>query len=1009
MTPAEEIREACDLLFSPGQVVELRALGDRTHYGYYTDYAKLARDAEVLESLPDIRGIYVTLNKVNPALLARCVNRVKKAGNKEPQTGDRDIIRRLWFPVDIDPKRPAGISSSDEEHERALDKASKIAGFLSDIGWCSPILADSGNGAHLLYRIDLPNTPESTELVKTCLATLDQFFSDSQCEIDTSVYNPARIWKLYRTISRKGDNTKERPHRRAEILSVPDKILTLTEADLEHLASMSRDHEPCTIIPQNHLDLPGWLLSHGLSFTEKPSSAGKLFVFDRCPFSDTHKDGAYAIQFDNGAIFAGCHHNSCGGGKQRWHELRERFEGKKKRNFEEWHKKQVKDRAKAKAEQYGRPGKEIMEENPVQTAAPEVMRIFTEENLYDYMLNTFALDHEGDETVAKCLIMSLASRSVINSKGLHVLVTGESGKGKSHAFDTMLQQVPEEFRLDGRMSDKALFYAEGIRPGTAICLDDVSLSDQMQEILKGVTTSFQRPFKYRTVDKERRGITRFIPERCIWWVAKMEGTGDDQVWNRMLNPWIDDSRKQDERVLAKELENAKLLPEKEIKRPEILICQEIWSMFPDRWVIIPYADRIRFSSSENRRNPGMLIDIIRAHAILMQFQRQSVDCNGFSCVVATTDDFEVARSLYHALNGESGGQISKLTRNEAEVIRAFTESGMTEVKVSDLQKFTGRSNSAIYKMLGGYKGRNGVHYTGLLEKCPALSFLDRTELSEGGGTSRRARVYVWDKEMYKHWVAGGECWLEDDTDIKPGDEDRNDPCDDSGSLEADFPQSEAVIFQSEMAEGASYCNNNSNNKEYFLENVDRKLISNSENVREGCNHMCECSTASTEDQNCYSEGVSRQNVQSERGFTGNLVIPMMEDEGDKLPPSGRLKVKDIDPGRFVRLDRVRKGRCSVCDRRWVRFVLKVRVGKECDPGVAVCERCMSGAVSREIMSVRTLPGTLNLSGFSRVDKGIGRCSICGIGNASWIGPEDIKICDLCYKREERSGGGSCHS
>ena len=62
---AEKIRQACDLLFSPGHVVELRALGDRTHYGYYTDHVKLVRNAEFLGSLPDTRGIYVTLNEVN--------------------------------------------------------------------------------------------------------------------------------------------------------------------------------------------------------------------------------------------------------------------------------------------------------------------------------------------------------------------------------------------------------------------------------------------------------------------------------------------------------------------------------------------------------------------------------------------------------------------------------------------------------------------------------------------------------------------------------------------------------------------------------------------------------------------------------------------------------------------------------------------------------------------------------------------------------------------------------
>ena len=94
------------------------------------------------------------------------------------------------------------------------------------------------------------------------------------------------------------------------------------------------------------------------------------------------------------------------------------------------------------------------EKNLSKQIAIEAARILKEGNPFDYMLKTFMLDHEGDETLAKCLIMSFASRSVINSKGLHVLVTGESGKGKSHAFETMLMHVPEEQRLGGRLSDK---------------------------------------------------------------------------------------------------------------------------------------------------------------------------------------------------------------------------------------------------------------------------------------------------------------------------------------------------------------------------------------------------------------------------------------------------------------------------------------------------------------------------------------------------------------------------
>ena len=127
---AGKVLFALKTLFSPGQVVELRALGDRTLFGYYTDYEKLAKDATLLDPIPELKGIYFTLNEVNPALLARCVNRVKRAGNKEPQTGDSDIIRRRWFPIDIDAKRPAGISSSDEEHKVALQRAEQIAGVF---------------------------------------------------------------------------------------------------------------------------------------------------------------------------------------------------------------------------------------------------------------------------------------------------------------------------------------------------------------------------------------------------------------------------------------------------------------------------------------------------------------------------------------------------------------------------------------------------------------------------------------------------------------------------------------------------------------------------------------------------------------------------------------------------------------------------------------------------------------------------------------------------------------
>jgi len=87
--------------------------------------------------------------------------------------------------------------------------------------WERPILADSGNGAHLLYRIDLPNDQEALAFVTHALAELDRRYSDDVVKVDVTSANAARIWKAYGTVARKGDSIPGRPHRLSRILEVP--------------------------------------------------------------------------------------------------------------------------------------------------------------------------------------------------------------------------------------------------------------------------------------------------------------------------------------------------------------------------------------------------------------------------------------------------------------------------------------------------------------------------------------------------------------------------------------------------------------------------------------------------------------------------------------------------------------------------------------------------------------------------------------------------------------------
>ena len=94
-----------------------------------------------------VHGIYVTLNEVNPALLSRRANRIKmRLGKKDSTTSDADILRRRWLPIDIDPLRPSGVSSTDVEHGLALAKADEVARSIAGLGFPDPVRADPATG-----------------------------------------------------------------------------------------------------------------------------------------------------------------------------------------------------------------------------------------------------------------------------------------------------------------------------------------------------------------------------------------------------------------------------------------------------------------------------------------------------------------------------------------------------------------------------------------------------------------------------------------------------------------------------------------------------------------------------------------------------------------------------------------------------------------------------------------------------------------------------------------------
>ncbi len=230
-SPADAIRAQVVKLFSKGQVVELRVPKAGRHgtiSGFFNNGKALAAAAAELSG--QYPGVYVTLNPLAPELLERSPNRLTYNADRGTLARDGDVGCRRWLLVDADPVRAADVSSTDDEKRAALDLARAVRDALSAAGWPLPILADSGNGAHLLYRVDLPNNDDATQLLRGVLRRLDADHSTDAVKIDRKVFNSSRICKVYGTVSAKGEPSPERPHRVAAILDVP-AVLEVVTAD----------------------------------------------------------------------------------------------------------------------------------------------------------------------------------------------------------------------------------------------------------------------------------------------------------------------------------------------------------------------------------------------------------------------------------------------------------------------------------------------------------------------------------------------------------------------------------------------------------------------------------------------------------------------------------------------------------------------------------------------------------------------------------------------------------
>jgi hypothetical protein len=304
--------DALSFIIAPPLLSEVRFLG-REIWAIFTAHPTLISEAL---GHPLVQGLnaYITLNELKADTPERhgATRDALFRARRNQLAADADVSRRRLILFDSDSVKPTGAAATDAQRAAAHAHSATLEATLTAEGWPAPVACDSGNGAHRLYSVDLPNDRETDFLISNLLHLAARKFDTDAVKLDKSVSNAGRITRLYGSRNHKAG-------RDSAVLSIPDPLVCVSGEQIEALVKKWRG----SLGYKKRLRSSDWtpermealLDFHGIGYlapVEKPQ--GLLWVLSPCPFNPDHSGSSPAVMITkHGWPKFKCLHNSCHG------------------------------------------------------------------------------------------------------------------------------------------------------------------------------------------------------------------------------------------------------------------------------------------------------------------------------------------------------------------------------------------------------------------------------------------------------------------------------------------------------------------------------------------------------------------------------------------------------------------------------------------------------------------------------------------------------------------------
>ncbi len=294
----------------------------------------------------------------------------------------------------------------------------------------------------------------------------------------------------------------------------------------------------------------------------------------------------------------------------------------------------------------------------------------------------------GEENNAKALYLALSTRFF--PKPINVIIKGGSSSGKSHTVKSVLKYFPPESYTDMTgATEKALVRSEESFKNRFIVIQEAAGTESakfLDYIIRILISEGRIIYKTIEGDLIKEGPIGFITTTTNESIHPENET-------RYISLHSDDTRKQTKDVLLALGKDAAFPKKKGIYNWDKWHAFQMWLCYTNKKVKIPYATALAksFRSYDNtrlRRDMSMILDFIRAHAVIHQKNRKRTE-DGH--IIADKNDYRaIYKILAKPLSMMIGDEVSDTVKETVrEVKKALKKTKADSISMTDLAKWMG--------------------------------------------------------------------------------------------------------------------------------------------------------------------------------------------------------------------------------------------------------------------------------------------------------------------------------